>query len=322
MSTPAVTPDTEALFNLSEDDFLKQYREAQAAPVVETTTTEEQPQPRDENGRFVAKTEPAPVETKTEPEPQAVDDVVYRREIDLGDGAGKEVFEAASLEELVDKIADAKGHASRKIRELSAAQKTVQEKAQTVIDNSTTLSDEEKFIFGNELLTDPLAAINKLMAKATGKNLNEMKTALSRLETIEAERQEVSAAKQFLASHPDLTLSQADGDRIERYVKTYKLPPTAESIEQAYRELSEGGLLELKRPETNNSDTTPTTRTAQRIAAPATKTVVVQRRAASGLSTRQAETKPQELTEQDLYNMSDADFYKLDPRGRAFNTGW
>jgi len=46
---------------------------------------------------------------------------IYRREIDLGDGSGKQVFEAESVEELLDKLTEAQEHATRKIRELSAA---------------------------------------------------------------------------------------------------------------------------------------------------------------------------------------------------------
>src|SRR5690348_17341391 len=41
----------------------------------------------------------------------------FRREIDLGDGSGKQVFEADSAEELIDKLTTAQENATRKIRE-------------------------------------------------------------------------------------------------------------------------------------------------------------------------------------------------------------
>src|SRR5581483_2684932 len=45
------------------------------------------------------------------------DEVIYERKIDLGDGSGVQIFRAASLEDLVDKLAKAQENATRKIRE-------------------------------------------------------------------------------------------------------------------------------------------------------------------------------------------------------------
>src|SRR5258706_387999 len=59
-------------------------------------------------------------QSQLETAPATSDAKPYRRVIDLGGGAGPEVFEADSNEELVDKLADAKQHASKKIREQEA----------------------------------------------------------------------------------------------------------------------------------------------------------------------------------------------------------
>ena len=56
-------------------------------------------------------------------DPEQEEELVYRREIDLGDGSGVQVFEGSSYDELIDKLANAQLHATRKIKELSTAKK-------------------------------------------------------------------------------------------------------------------------------------------------------------------------------------------------------
>src|SRR5271169_3438922 len=56
----------------------------------------------------------------TQAEPAAEGDVVYRYEIDLGDGSGKQVFEGETPEVLIEKLGEER-NATIKIRELSAA---------------------------------------------------------------------------------------------------------------------------------------------------------------------------------------------------------
>src|SRR6266704_5157746 len=91
-----------------------------AAPPAEPAKPTEAP--RDAQGRFTSPEPPAPV---TEAEPVEDEPVLYRREIDLGDGSGTQVFEGETLEELVDKLADAQKHATRKIRDLNRQAKEV-----------------------------------------------------------------------------------------------------------------------------------------------------------------------------------------------------
>src|SRR5450631_1656081 len=64
----------------------------------------------------------ADIETPVETEPEQF---IYKKEIDLGDGSGVQVFTGKgasaldALEELSEKLADAQRHATKKIHELS-----------------------------------------------------------------------------------------------------------------------------------------------------------------------------------------------------------
>ena len=64
----------------------------------------------------------ATAEEETPPTPPAPMQE-FVREIDLGDGGGKQVFKAASYEALVDKLVEAQTNATRKIREFSRQEK-------------------------------------------------------------------------------------------------------------------------------------------------------------------------------------------------------
>src|SRR5690348_12024093 len=117
MSNQNLDPETmplEALRALAN----QQVEDASATPAAPAA------QPRDEKGRF-AKTEDGAadaVDVAAEDEEFGEPDkIIYQREIDLGDGSGVQVFRADSLEELVDKLAEAQRNATRKIRELNQA---------------------------------------------------------------------------------------------------------------------------------------------------------------------------------------------------------
>src|SRR5437868_2462551 len=73
---------------------------------------------------------------------------VFSRTIDLGDGSGVQVFEAPTLEELVDKLAKAQENATRKIRELAA-----KVKIEPAPETKSKLSPDEEFVLGQEMLS-------------------------------------------------------------------------------------------------------------------------------------------------------------------------
>src|ERR1043166_8903740 len=127
------------------------------AELIEAAKTEAEapPEPKVET-KPVAE----PVEQEEEPETQ-----VFRRVIDIGGGAGPEVFEADSLEELVDKIAEAKGNATRKIREQEDELR--ERRAKDVIEPKQP-SAEEEAIYSQELMKAPTQAFKKMFRELTG----------------------------------------------------------------------------------------------------------------------------------------------------------
>src|SRR5690349_14030031 len=110
---------------------------------------------RDASGRFV-KNDDVKEETaddaaqkdasEVEEQEDEPAETVFRRTIDLGDGSGVQVFEAPTLEELVDKLAEAQRNASKKIRELVIKKK----------EEEKTTADEE-FVTAQNLMSRPTA---------------------------------------------------------------------------------------------------------------------------------------------------------------------
>ena len=223
--------------------------------------------------------------------------VVYRREIDLGDGSGKQVFEAESMEALIDKLSDAQAHATRKIREQAAELK---KRTATPADDAAQAQAEAdaEWLLSQEFTANPSATFAKLFEKVVGKPLTSFKTDLQRLSEFERAQSETTAAQAFVAKHADdYVPTPANGERLTRYLKTYKMDGTIENIEQAFKDLSESGLLETKSEKTQGAENTNGSRIV---------TVVGhQRKVASGISTRgTAKTRASEPTEEDIAKMS------------------
>jgi len=216
------------------------------------TQAPETDQPRDENGRFVA--------VAATPEPAAVVDplpnndpetFLHREEIDNGEG-GKEVFEGVgntpeeALQDCLAKIVEAKGHATRKIRELTA--KTAP---------PTTVNPLDEGALAQELLTSPSVAFAKLFQQQFGETPEETKARLSRLDTFERGQSEIAAANQFMQANPDYYVCIQNANRIEKWLKLNGKDATAEGIQQAYDDLKQDGLLVSKPKPT---DATPAAR--------------------------------------------------------------
>jgi hypothetical protein len=244
--------------------------------------------PRDENGRFVAKEpEPEP-EPQPEPEPE-----VFRREIDLGDGSGKQVFEGASWEELADKLANAQLHATRKIRELSHAPK---KEEPAPAPTASEMTEDERWLISQEFLTDPDKAFDKLVERRL---LPKLQPQLEKIKAIERQEQAEVASNEFVGSHPDYYATPKNGEKLVRYLNTWKMDATVENLEKAYQELNESGLLEAKPEVVANTDAESDTRIAN------SDTVRPVRKVASGLSGKRSAPAlvPQGPTEEELYEM-------------------
>lgn len=279
----------------------------------EAAEQEQQPE-RDEQGRFKA------ADSEPEPEQEGEEDapVVYRREIDLGDGSGKEVFEADSLEELLDKIADGKAHASRKIREQAAKLKELESKQPTTSDQE---SDEDDFLLSQEILRKPTEAVKKAFKLATGLDISEFKSLAERVKAMDAAQAQQAelaaqnkAAEAFIAAHPEYVRTEANGKRLSREVESLitEKKRRGESfdygtlLQSAYDDLTESGLLALKSEDAGNSNADATAENKTERIARAGNDGQVQRKRSSSLVTRARAAAPPAKTgptEEELYSM-------------------
>lgn len=278
-------------------DELRARAEQEAQQQTQQTAQDAQQQevqPRDEQGRF------AKTSDKTSEQPvEEVDEVVYRRVIDLGDGSGVQVFEAPSAEELIEKLATAQENATRKIRELSQAK-------QTPAEQPKERTAEEEWLLSQELLSSPSKTVEKLFEQVVGMPIKTFKTKVERLNAFEQAQAEEQAARDFMAKHPEFHPSPANAKKIEKYVRTYGLDGTKpESIEQAFMDLNESGLLEVKPQEQQQEPEATQTSRIAKSEPPQSQQPVRQTRASSGISARRnmAQRSAPEPTEDDLYSM-------------------
>jgi hypothetical protein len=211
--------------------------------------------------------------TKEEP---ADEEVTYRREIDLGDGSGVQVFEGDSYEELIDNLAKAQEHATRKIRELTATKKAEAAKDE--------LTPEQEFLLSQELTSKPSKALKSVIESTLGMSVEEFRKAQSDLQSFRAKQIADADAVAFVNATPDYYANPRNGAKISKYLNTFKLEPNVENYKKAFTDLSESGLLEAK-PETNGASDKQDT-PDKRIAEDGASAVVTQRKAGSSISTR------------------------------------
>jgi hypothetical protein len=214
-------------------------------------------QPRDEQGRFTKtdairrslgiEDEPEPTQeatTEKVEEPQGV-----RIEIDLGEGAGREVFEAETAEALIEKMAEAKKHATLKIRELNQKLKSVSlstKRAEPV----KKLSADDEFLVSQELSTNPTKAFRKLFESEVGMTFEDFTAKLQQADSLAKEKAVHDAAQKFLSAHPDYVNNEANGGRLDKYVQFQGLDMSnPDDLETAYNDLMSSGLLETKKAE-------------------------------------------------------------------------
>lgn len=200
--------------------------EAAGLEVVETPPIEKS---RDEKGRFTPKTEDEPPED-TDDEPKEDDEpaqTIYRKEIDLGDGSGVQVFEGDTLEELVDKLADAQKHATKKIRELNAKVKT------ETVRTAQEIADDE-YVIAERLKKEPRKTMKEVVSEV--------------IEEREAKvREGFAAQERFVATHPDFIPNPENAGRLTAWLQSHgHKEMTYDGLEKAYQDLKASGLLKLK----------------------------------------------------------------------------
>lgn len=193
------------------------------------------------------------VPPKQDPPPVADDVPAFRREIDLGDGSGKQVFEGGTAEELIDKLADAQKHATAKIREqnrqLKLAPKPAQEKKTARAKyEPKKLSVDDEFMLGQQLTESPRKAVAAFLEADLGMSLEQVREKFAKLDEFEQERRETATAVKFVEAHPDYAVTPKNYNTIREYLDNNELAFTKSNLDHAFEELSTSGLLDKPQP--------------------------------------------------------------------------
>lgn len=279
---------------MNEDELRNLANENMDAEIVEEVPAETQPEGE------------AEVEAEAEPE-QPTTPTVYRRVIDLGDGSGKQVFEGATQEELIDKLTKAQENASRWIRDHQRQEKQVQQE-----------NEDNEYILSQELLAKPTEAFKRLFEKVAGMPIDSFRTTLEKVKAFEKGQSDRSAAVEFVKSTPEYHDVESNGRKIGRFLNANKMEWTVENMKKAFEELSADGLL-VQRPQEPSAGSGEGTG-APRIAAPATAAPAPVRKAGSNLSSRGRSVAPpakKKLSEADLYSMDEEQLRSLANRQLA-----
>jgi hypothetical protein len=287
MSTEQNLPVDAQTMDMDELRQLVEQADAQGVPLVQDEPNPDA-QPRDENGRFASKkaeddaAEAEAAESAAAPQvdPPSADDGSVEIEIDLGEGAGKEIFRASNREELLELLVESKKHASKKIREQAEELRKLK-----VVTEEPTVSADEEFVYSQELMTNPTVAFKKLVEKSFGLPFADVKAALSASQQMTEKDRRNTVMQNFLTTHPEYEDSVKNAKLFQKWMGNEF---TTESFEKAYLDLKESGLLEVKAEEAHTGQEEPKA-AATRIADKAEDKVPPQRtpiRTGSGISTR------------------------------------
>lgn len=249
---------------------------------------------------------------KDQAQPQQDEEVVYQRTIDLGDGSGVQVFEAPTMEELIDKLAKAQENATRKIREQAQQLRDKPAPVQQA-QPEAELTPEQKWLLQQRLANEPEKVIEQFVdetfKKKYGKTIEE-------IEAFQHAQVAEQTAQQWVDATSDYYASPKNGAKMKKYLETYGLDQTAENLQKAFEDLSSSGLLEARPQDKESAAATEeqVTEPAKRIVTPAAPVNTVRRKVVGEVSTkRQApvEAPAPGLTEKQLYEMPMADLEQL-----------
>ena len=292
-------------------------RQAAEREAAEKEAVEKAEQERDSQGRFAKKEQTDDI-VVPEDEGQP-DEWVIRREIDLGDGAGIEIYEGRgateldAIKDLNDRLVVAKQHASREVREIQRKHPKEPEPPK-----APEISEDLEYVFKQQFEKKPSEAFKAMFKELTGMDVTEFKTWQSAQRAADEARtkqdESLRIQREWVSSHPEYITSVENGDLIRDWVRDHNYNEfTQENLEKAFEDLSGRGLLKLKTDEASaptKTETTTKVKEAARIETPATEVVkdvtpVRSSRKASSVSTTRsaAPVVKTELTEDDLYAM-------------------
>lgn len=231
----------------------------------------------------------------------------FRREIDLGDGSGKQVFEADSMEALVDELTKAQENATRKIREQNKALKRARRKPAPVVQADPAQSDvkpltpDEEFMLGQQFSQNPTKTFERLFEAQTGYKLSEFKSKVAAMEAFQEAQAATAAAQEFLNDHEDDYLpTPANYRALQEYLEEHNLPMNRETLEEAFDEVRQVGFPD----EATSQEEKPDEKERIADSQPERKTKV-----SSGLSDRGSRREPVEqpgraaLSDEDIWSL-------------------
>ena len=186
----------------------------------------------------------------------------FRREIDLGDGSGKQVFEAESAEELNDKLVDAQTNATRKIREQNQELQTLRRAALNAPARGQDdpdgpmpefkgreLTGDEAFAIGQRLANPATAAaaLREAIEANLGASLEDVRRTLRLAQMTPRELHGKEAAEVFLLNHPEFVTNASNQKEIFDYMRhpDRRMALTVQNFERAFQACKAAGLLQL-----------------------------------------------------------------------------
>lgn len=180
----------------------------------------------------------------------------YRKEYQLKDDSGKpigppQVFESDDPQEVIDKLAEAHQHASRKIAELRG--KIQPDTAQPIPEyKPKSLSADEKWKLTQELTNPDTAdsAFDRLFEARVGASPEQVRTTLRKVSETDRKIDERAEAEAFYDYNQDY---QPCLQNLENLNKFFEQNPnyarTRKNLELAWEEMKRGGLAVLKSTE-------------------------------------------------------------------------
>lgn len=199
----------------------------------------------------VKRPEAAVTEPKKEPEAPKV----FKREIDLGDGSGVQVFEAETQDGLIDKLTEAQRNATLKIKELNRQSKAApvvepEKRDARVKPEPSVLSQSELEQVSIQLSTEPHKAFEKLFRAATGASPTEFAKTVAQVNDVVEVLQGAAAAEEFVAEHiEDYSPTPKNFAAIRKFLETENLHTTKRNLDYAFYKLSAQGALDAPKQE-------------------------------------------------------------------------
>lgn len=243
-----MSKETEVNLETMPLDELKKLALAEADKDATPAAEPVAPPVRDAAGKFVAapKDSDEVLDNSAEVVEDEPEEFIVRREIDLGDGSGVQVFsgrgatELDAVKDLNEKLFEAQRNASRTIREL---QKKAP-KVETPVEK--TFSPDEEYVF-KQLGEKPSEQFKTLFKEVTGMDVAEFKTSQAAIKEFQKNQRSLQVQQDFVNTHPDYIGNEKNGVAIRDWVQEHNYAEfDANNLEKAYQDLKKRGILELK----------------------------------------------------------------------------